>query len=281
MRGQTMKNSRDSRVDEILKELGMGHDEQARSALNAIAAYPAPVPSADQSKALAEAVRAARAASASAPHAAPAVGFADIMRSQLNIVGPRGLMFGAGVFAAAFASVFVFGNGLLAASAAVPVCAVLFLIYAFRADYYGMSEMESTCPVGPAQLALARLIIAGAVDVFVSVAAAVVVSTAFDEPFGLVLLSCVGPAVLLMGISLWTSLQWGPVMALVVALAVSGVGLLPSGVHSGVSPFAPVGAPLFLSWKIIYTAFGLALILISLLKQKHRQEGGQPHASDA
>lgn len=269
----------------------MGDDEQARAVLDAIAAYPAPVPSVDQSKALAEAVRAARAACAaraaaqaegvSATHAAPAVGFADILRSQLNIVGPRGLMLGAGVFAAAFAAVFMFGNGLLAASATVPVCAVLFLIYALRADYYGMSEMENTCPMGPAQLALARLTIAGAVDVLVSVAAAIVVSIAFGEPFGMVLLSCLGPAVLLMGISLWTSLQWGPIIALIVVSAVSGIGLLPSGVCSGVSPFAPVGAPLFLPWKIFYAAFGLALISISLLRQEHRQEGGQSHASDA
>ncbi|MEA4883120.1 MAG: hypothetical protein VB144_05610 [Clostridia bacterium] len=278
----------DKKIDVILAELDLGDDDGARAVLHAIASYPAPVPTVEQSKALAQAARGAKEARAAtaAQTAQSVVAVAParrvsmgIIMGQLHIIGPRGLVLGVALFAAAFLAACVASGGLLAASAAVPICAGLFLVYALRAGYYGVSEIEGVCPVGPAQLALARVLIASAVDTGVGLVAAAAVSIIGGQPFGLVLLSWLGPAVLLTGVALYASLEWGPATAVAVMSAIGALGLLPTGLHGGVSPFAPVGAQEWLEWKLTYVACGLVLIGITLLRLKRLEEGGWPGAA--
>lgn len=287
----------DEKVDDILAELGMDGDDQARAALSAIAANAAPAPTAEGSRALAEAVRAARAAEkvrassaaratratqpASGANLAAATSLGAVIRGQFHVVGPVGLALGLGMFAAAFALIYLAGGGLLAASAAAPMCAGLFLAYAFRAGYYGVSEIENTCPVGPAQLALARLVIAGAVDTAVALAGAGIAAAMSGQPFSLVLISCLAPLVLLTGMALWASLAWGPGAAVAAVCAVGGAGLLPWALTAGVSPLAPLGSPGFIEWKTAYAVIGAALICAAMVRQGRVREGGAPGAPDA
>lgn len=277
------RGSNDEKIDRILAELGMAHDEKARQALHSIAANPAPAPSTEQSQALARAVRASGSAGSAeaSVETRAAIGFAAVVRGQFATFGRAGLVLGLTIFAAAFGLIYLAGGGLLAASATAPLCAGLFLAYAFRASYYGVSEIENTCPVGPAQLALARLAIAGAADAAAALVAAGLVSSVTGEPFSHLLISCLGPMALLLGLALWASLAWGAAAAIALVSAVSGAGLLPWGLSTGISPLAPVGSPGFFMWKTVYAVCGLALICSALLRQKRLQEGGLSGAPDA
>lgn len=264
------------RVNSILRELGMEDDDEARAALRMIEAYPAPAPTPDESTAV---VRAALAASAggsmSLSSSAPVLTTWAVMLIQFRSMGARELALGLALFAAAFIAVAATWGGLLAASVVSPLYGVMFLLYSLRAGYYGVDEMESACPVGPAQLMLARLFAAGIADLAAGLAATCIVALGGHAQPQMVILSWIAPATLFAGVALAVSSELGSAAATGVVCAIGALGLLPRGLHLGISPFAPVGPGGWIHWQLIYTACGMGLILLSMAKLRRSEPCGR------
>ncbi len=87
--------------------------------------------------------------------------------AQFKAMGYRGLLLGLAVFMVAFAGIAAIGGEALAVSIVVPIYGAMFLAYSLRADYYGVSEIENVCPLGPGQLMLARIVAAGGPRIWV------------------------------------------------------------------------------------------------------------------
>jgi|ADurb_Cas_01_Slu_FD_contig_111_60103_length_2236_multi_2_in_0_out_0_2 hypothetical protein len=263
-------------VENILRELGIEDDDEARAALCMIEPYPAPAPTPDESTAVARAALAAAAGrSVSSSSSSPALTTRAVMLIQFRSMGARELALGLALFAAAFVAVAATWGGLLAASAVCPLYGVMFLLYSLRAGYYGVDEMESACPVGPAQLMLARLLVAGIADLAAGLAATCMVALSGQAQPGMVILSWIAPATLFAGVALAVSLEFGPTAAIGAVSVIGALGLLPRGLHLGSSPLAPVGPGGWIHWKLIYTACGMGLILLSMGKLRRSEPCGQ------
>ncbi len=263
-------------VENILRELGVEDDDEARAALCMIEPYPAPAPTPDESTAVARAALAAAAGrSVSSSSSSPALTTWAVMLIQFRSTGARELALGLALFAAAFVAVAATWGGLLAASVVCPLYGVMFLLYSLRAGYYGVDEMESACPVGPAQLMLARLLVAGIADLAAGLAATCIVALSGQAQPGMVILSWIAPATLFAGVALAVSLEFGPAAAIGAVSVIGALGLLPRGLHLGSSPLAPVGPGGWIHWKLIYTACGTGLILLSMGKLRRSEPCGQ------
>ena len=273
------------RVDSILRELGMGDDDEARATLCMIEPYPTPAPTPDESTAV---VRAALAAASgrhvSSSSSSPVLTTWTVMLIQFRSMGVRELALGLALFSAAFVAVAATWGGLLAASVVSPLYGVMFLLYSLRAGYYGVDEIESACPVGPAQLTLARLLAVGIADLAAGLAATCIVALGGKVPPGMVILSWIAPATLLAGVALAVSLELGPATATGAVCAIGALGLLPRGLYLGISPFAPVGPGGWVHWKLLYAACGMGLILLSMAKLRRsepcRRAPGGGHYAD-
>lgn len=257
-------------VDGILRELGLEDDADARAALCMIEAYPGPAPMPEESTALARLAMAAAAGRGVSPSLSspPSTSLTTwtVVSVQFRSMGARALLLGLAIFATAFAAVTVIGGGLLAASVVSPLCGVMSLIYSLRAGYYGVDEIESACPVGPAQLMLARLLAAGMADLAAGLAATAIVTLGGQAQPATVILSWIAPATLLAGVALAVSLELGPAAAIGAVSAIGALGLLRRGLDSGVSPLAPVGPDGWIFWKLVYGACGIGLILLSMAR---------------
>lgn len=280
-----MSGASGGKVEEILRELGLEEDEDARMVLNVIEAYPAPAPTAEQSTAVARvAIQEGKARAGSEMplasvfperihdpesrrHRKP-ISIWTLAIAQLEAMGYRGLLLGLAVFVVAFGGIAAIGGGALAVSIVVPIYGAMFLAYSLRADYYGVSEIENVCPLGPGQLMLARIVAAGAADLGAGLLATALVTSVSGELFGMVLISWLAPAVLLTGIALSVSLKYGSAAAVAAISCVSALAMLPRGLDAGVSPFAPAGVVgTQTHWKLLYALCGIVLLSFALLRQ--------------
>jgi hypothetical protein len=288
-----MNDASSSRVEEILHELGLEEDEDARMVLNVIEAYPAPAPTAEQSTAVARlAIREGQARVGSGTpltsgfperlhepeirgHRKP-VSIWTLAIAQFEAMGYRGLLLGLAVFAVAFAGIAAVGGGALAVSIVVPIYGAMFLAYSLRADYYGVGEIENVCPLEPGHLMLARIVAAGAADLGAGLLSTAVVTPVSGEPFGMVLISWLAPALLLTGMALSVSLKYGSAAAVAAISCVSALAMLPRGLDTGISPFAPVGpAGMQTHWKLLYAVCGAVLLFLALFRQTRARSAGR------
>lgn len=283
------------RIAQILEETGMADDVAARDALRRLASLGAPEPSRERTAALVEAVRSSvparkadegAAAMPSAFARSPYVSDAgdlgrvsrllQLARSQVELMGFRAIAAGFLLFGVGFLTVSRWAGLLAAAVTLVPLFGSALLAYALRSKLYRVDEIEFSCPVGPADLALARLVIVGILDLAMGLAATLLLAVTGGLPravpfasgpasaLAAVTVSWLVPALFMSGLTLAVSLRFGPVVAMVIAALVGAPGLMPEDVLAGFGPFALPGSPGWGVSRAAYMLLGAVLLAFGL-----------------
>ncbi len=151
------------------------------------------------------------------------------------------------------------GNPLLFLANASPVLGILSIFYEFRAKLSGVNELETACPYSPAQLATARLLVVLAYDILLCLAVTPVVGYWQGLVLWQVVVSWLGPLLLMLGIALAASLRLGIAGGCLVSTAVWALQLAVSEGQSLFSLLLP-RQPLFTA-DFISLLTGTALIL--------------------
>lgn len=282
------------RIAQILEEAGMADDAAARDALRRLANFGAPEPSCERTAALVEAVRSSVPARKVDEGAAMPSTFArspyvsdagdlgrvsrllQLARSQVELMGLRAIAAGFLLFGVGFLAVSRWAGLLAAAVTLVPLFGSALLAYALRSKLYRVDEIEFSCPVGPVDLALARLVIVGILDLAMGLAATLLLAVTGGLPravpfasgpasaLAAVTVSWLVPALFMSGLTLAVSLRFGPVVAMVIAALVGAPGFMPEDVLAGFGPFALPGSPGWGVSRAAYMLLGAVLLAFSL-----------------
>jgi hypothetical protein len=150
------------------------------------------------------------------------------------------------------------GNMLRFLTNAAPILGILTVFYEFRAKSSGTIELEAACPYSPAQLAAARLLVVLGYDILLCLAVTPFVSYCQGQMLWQVIVSWFAPLLLVLGIALTVSLQFGIMGGCLVATTIWILQLI-------VSERGPVAALLFPKQTTIFADFismGIGALLL-------------------
>lgn len=164
----------------------------------------------------------------------------------------------------------VHGDTMKYLAAVAPILGISTLFYEFRAKINGVRELEMVCPLSPAQLATARLIIVLTYDILLCLAVTPFVSYWQGDMFWNVLVAWLAPLIMMLGIILIVSLKAGIIGGCITATV---VWLIQSVLGKG----NPLIAFLMPDQPVIFAnlfslGLGLTFILITSLQWRKNVE---------
>ncbi|QJW45124.1 hypothetical protein HA075_04215 [bacterium BFN5] len=149
---------------------------------------------------------------------------------------------------------------------AAPLLGLLTFYYECRAQFYQVSELEAACCYSASQLALARILVIVGYNISLFFIASLCIDTAIHQVLWQYIMSWLAPLVFILGVALFTSLQFGITGG---CLAAGMVWLVEITLLNGNTGFIILYPSLSLmSSNLISVIFGTGLIGFSVMKWK-------------
>lgn len=147
---------------------------------------------------------------------------------------------------------------------AAPLLGLLTFYYEYRAQFYQVSEIEAACRYSASQLAVARILVVTGYNISLFSIASLCIDTAINQMLWQYMMSWLAPMVFILGVALFTSLQFGITGGCLTAGIVWLVKITLLNGDAGLTIMYPSLS--LISINLISMIFGIGLICFSVMK---------------